>query len=67
MSVFELEIDRSGCPSRYIFHDVVCCRVNSPEYGHFACSKVKDFRCYWALNGKIERLEKVVEELIKCD
>lgn len=64
MSVFDWSIDRSECPSQYIFQDMTCCSVHRPEYGHCPCRIVKDFQCYYALNGKIERLERVVEELI---
>lgn len=70
MSVFDLSIDRSECPKRYEYTNganlkFMCCRLHQFETGHTLCSHVKDFECNWALNGKIERLEKVVEELIK--
>lgn len=64
MSVFDYTIDRSGCPSQYIFNDITCCNAHRPEYGHVRCVNVKDMKCYWALNGRIERLEQVVAELI---
>ena len=64
MSIFDWSIDRSECPSQYVFNNMTCCSENRPEYGHCPCRLVKDMKCYWALNGRIERLERVVEELI---
>ena len=69
MSVFDWSIDRSECPRRYEYTNgvnrkFICCRLHQFETGHTLCHAVKDFECPWLLNGKVERLERIVEELI---
>lgn len=64
MSVFDWSIDRSECPSQYIFNGMTCCRANQPEYAHVQCRNVKDMKCYWTLYEKITRLEQIVEGLV---